>query len=81
MILPISKAFHCLKARLDCIKIANFDVPFSYPEGKENSFFGEDYVFDGSVIPQKMDEFLEMFDKNLRKMREFQIKQKLALMQ
>lgn len=74
MILPISKSFHCLKARIDCLSVANFDVPYIY--FNKRNFNGEDYNYDESF---RMNDLLDMFDRNLLKMREFKIKQRLAI--
>lgn len=63
MILPICKSFHCLKARLECVKIAKNPMPLTITSTQKN-FFGEEYIENDDF---KIENCLAMFDEGIVK--------------
>eukprot|EP00347_Sterkiella_histriomuscorum_P018081 403346861 len=80
MILPISKAFHCLKLRIECSKIIkseqlNEPIPLYENDQTFERFYGCDYDF--TKCKQQEDHLLQLLDDNLKIMIDFKLQMKL----
>ncbi len=67
MILPISKAFQSLKLRLECISVAQYELPL-LPKTNSKDLFGEDPA-EVNKIP--LEEYLKCFDDRIAEIQEF----------
>lgn len=70
MILPICKAFYCLKTRIECIKITKYEPPLTIISEADNHY-GLPYNFTDDF---KMEDLLSQFDDKIIIMKNYYIK-------